>query len=345
MKTKSLVLFLIFVGATSVFVCFFSNQRPTFQTIITETHKQLNNLKNLKENLRTTEHQELVTEQKYLVALGLTKDRPQSTNPRWLNDTVPRIVSAITPKNVEYAIGFIHSARHFLPEYPIHLYVVGLDPTDMLLLKQHCMYSNCTIEKFDLALFPSHVSDFSIFAHRPLLIQHALNRLGAILWIDAVYRLTTTNLDPAVVRAREHGVASWGIDQPTSALTHPRMFEFFHTQQQNFYFHRMVEPAHVVLFDSDRIRSELMLPWVQCSLIPECIAPIGAQSSGCRFDKKPLYRYSGCHRYDASAFNVVLGIMFNFNTAPYLVKDHVFLLEEELNMEDRDNTTLAYVGT
>jgi len=48
MRTKSFVIFLIFVVATSVFLILVGNQRPSIQTIVTETHKQLNNLKNFK---------------------------------------------------------------------------------------------------------------------------------------------------------------------------------------------------------------------------------------------------------------------------------------------------------
>lgn len=46
----------------------------------------------------------------------------------------------------------------------------------------------------------------------------------------------------------------------------------------------------------------------------------GAQSGGCRFDKKPQYRYSGCHSYDASAFNIVLGLRYNFDESHYTYK-------------------------
>jgi hypothetical protein len=41
----------------------------------------------------------------------------------------------------------------------------------------------------------------------------------------------------------------------------------------------------------------------------------GAQDGGCRFDKKPHYRYSGCHRGDASALNVALGLHFHLDDA------------------------------
>lgn len=44
---------------------------------------------------------------------------------------------------------------------------------------------------------------------------------------------------------------------------------------------------------------------------------IGAQSNGCRFNKKPLYRYSGCHNYDVSAFNIVLGLTWNSDESKY----------------------------
>lgn len=44
---------------------------------------------------------------------------------------------------------------------------------------------------------------------------------------------------------------------------------------------------------------------------------LGAQSNGCKFNKKPLYRYSGCHGYDASAFNIVLGLTLHLDDSQY----------------------------
>lgn len=44
---------------------------------------------------------------------------------------------------------------------------------------------------------------------------------------------------------------------------------------------------------------------------------IGAQNSGCQFNKKPLYRYSSCHFTDASALSIVLGQFFNYNSETY----------------------------
>lgn len=45
---------------------------------------------------------------------------------------------------------------------------------------------------------------------------------------------------------------------------------------------------------------------------------LGAQNSGCQYDKKPQYRYSGCHLNDASALSVVLGQRFNYDSNEYL---------------------------
>lgn len=48
----------------------------------------------------------------------------------------------------------------------------------------------------------------------------------------------------------------------------------------------------------------------------------GAQTKGCRYDKKPQYRYSSCHGYDVSAFNIVLGIHYQFDSTPYAIKEN-----------------------
>lgn len=49
----------------------------------------------------------------------------------------------------------------------------------------------------------------------------------------------------------------------------------------------------------------------------------GAQSGGCKYNKKPQYRYSGCHGYDASAFNIVLGLTWAFDEKKYSLHNEV----------------------
>lgn len=41
---------------------------------------------------------------------------------------------------------------------------------------------------------------------------------------------------------------------------------------------------------------------------------------GCRFDKKPQYRYSGCHGQDASALSIVLGLRSGFEESAYAMR-------------------------
>ena len=37
-----------------------------------------------------------------------------------------------------------------------------------------------------------------------------------------------------------------------------------------------------------------------------------------------MFRYSGCHRYDESAFNIVLGEMFSFKESAYMGSEAFF---------------------
>jgi hypothetical protein len=179
----------------------------------------------------------------------------------------------------------------------------------------------CSLRRFELDQFPSHMADLKLSAFRPIMIQQVLDQAGAVVWLDLNMGVwgseSAARFKAAVAAAAGPAVYAWTLEQPTSALTHPGMFPFFQTEKQNFYFHRMVDPAGLILFNTRRVHDHLMLPWIRCALLAECISPIGAQSSGCRFDKKPLYRYSGCHFYDMSALNVVLGLMFDFDSRAY----------------------------
>ncbi|CAG5073684.1 Protein of unknown function [Cotesia congregata] len=73
-----------------------------------------------------------------------------------------------------------------------------------------------------------------------------------------------------------------------------------------------------------------------------------AQSVGCRFNKKPQYRYSGCHSYDESALNIVLGRYFNLDESRYISQEREScfveikpdeITEEYLSITRLNNTT------
>lgn len=205
----------------------------------------------------------------------------------------------------------------------------------------------CQIRKFHFETYPSHVSELKTAAYRSIIIQELLRDLKRtinyyrlslkrqhkklssqinLFWLDAHYRFINSRYSLISILQNStlntSGILSWPIEQPTSALTHPRMFEYFHITADNFFFHRMIRTGHLLISLNDSTWAQfqwgIMMPWVRCSLTVDCIAPLGSQwRSTCRLDKKPHYRYSGCHHYDMSALNVVLGIAFNFSSTIY----------------------------
>ncbi|XP_023706719.1 uncharacterized protein LOC111864022 [Cryptotermes secundus] len=284
MRTKNFVLFLICVVATSIFLILVGNQRPSIQTLVTETHKQLNNLKNFKENLENAEEKRFLADDKYLTLLGFTEHPRLYPAAIWKNTSLPIIVT----------------------------YLQG-----------HCNSSRCSVINFELSFFPSHVEEERLHAFRPLIIQDALNKAGAVLFLESDQRLVTGHLEPLIQQALGGaGVVSWATHYATSSLTHPKMFDYFQTKVDSFFFLPMVESTVLLFYNLPGVHNGLMLPWVQCALTPDCILPIGAQSGGCRFNKKPQYRYSGCHRYDGSALNIVLGLKFGFDEGKYTYRGH-----------------------
>ena len=81
---------------------------------------------------------------------------------------------------------------------------------------------------------------------------------------------------------------------PTSSLTHPKMFSRLGlVNAEDYNFQHMADLKALLIYNTAEVHNKLMNPWVRCALLDDCIEPIGAQSTGCRFDKKPKYRYSG----------------------------------------------------
>lgn len=345
MRTKGLLLLLICIAGSSIVFIAFSNQRPSIQTLVTETHKQL---RNFQENLKDVEEKRLVTDSKYLAMLGL--DGLTSTTPFSLKSQNVTVVSLIRPGNEQHIYGFVRNVSHFLPNNSIVIYSVGLNDDSLQSVRAACNSTRCNVIHFDLSPFPAHVEDDRLHVYRPLVIQTALNTLGNILYMDSNVRLNSSDISKYL--SPKSGILTWPTRHAISSLTHPKMYEYFHVSVDSFYFLKLIRASHLVIRNSKEIREKVMLPWVQCSLTRDCICPIGAQSAGCRFNKKPQYRYSGCHAYDTSALNIVLGLHFNFDDTYYMHQERETyfnkiqpgeIAEEYLQIARQNNATEANV--
>lgn len=317
MKTKSFLLFSTSVFAISIFLIVFHSQPPqSIQSIVTQTHQHIKDFQVSlpQENLRDVQENHLVQEEKYERILGLGGKAEA-----WHNTTTPAIVTYSRGDAHAQAVAFVRAIAR-LP-YTVLLYNIGLKPYSLAVISNYCNSSKCAVVDFDLSDFPSHVSDESIHSFRPLIIQHALSRVGGVIFCETSQRWIGTSAELAELWTRASsdkgtGVLAWQRHAAVTSLTHPRMFHYFHASLDDFLFVQMVDVTRLIVVDKPST-VEIMRPWIQCALTVDCIMPIGAQSGGCRFDKKPQYRYSGCHGQDASALSIVLGLRAGFEEARY----------------------------
>ncbi|RVE42111.1 hypothetical protein evm_013223 [Chilo suppressalis] len=140
---------------------------PSIQNIVTQTHQHIKDFQvsvSPQENLRDVQENHLVQEERYFRLLGLLGGVEV-----WHNTTQPVLVTHARGDSHALAVNFVRAAAR-LP-YTVLLYNLGLKPYSLTVVSNYCNSSKCAIIDFDLEVFPSHVSDESIHAFRPLIIQ------------------------------------------------------------------------------------------------------------------------------------------------------------------------------
>ena len=72
----------------------------------------------------------------------------------------------------------------------------------------------------------------------------------------------------------------------------------------------------IAMIETKDIFEYILQPWVYCSLIRDCIAPLGSTLQ-CNFNNMQNMHSANCHRYDQSVLNVLLAHYFNGNSNIY----------------------------
>lgn len=188
------------------------------------------------------------------------------------------IVSYVVSGQTASAISLIQNIATKLPNDTLLLYDVGLNDDDARSLNAYCNNTKCSVIVYDLSPFPAYVSDERMHAFRPLLIKDALNHSKSILFIENNVRMRSLTLDHRADVFRHlngSGVLGWTTRLAVSSRTHPKMFDYFQTDAENFMFLPMVSLDAVVFTDSELVNEQILLPWIKCTLTSECIHPIG----------------------------------------------------------------------
>ncbi|XP_062547443.1 uncharacterized protein LOC134213013 [Armigeres subalbatus] len=314
MRTKHFLLLLFAVIGTSLLFILFGpagQQNDSIKNIVSQTHEQLRNLQN---NLREANEQHPEMDPKYLAQLGFTHSLYNGTRYNF------SVVTYTQSGEVASTILYAQNIATKLPSEQLLIYDLGLSESDLHTLQAFCNSSRCSVITYDLSSLPSYVTDENMHAFRPIIIHDALARARTVLFTENNVRLRNSGKELAEIRTKTEntsGVMGWTTQQAVTSRTHPKMFDYFDTDSDNFQFLPMVSLDFVFFVSTPSVNDKIMLPWVRCMLTPECLHPIGAQSAGCKYNKKPQYRYSGCHGYDTSAFNIILGLTFGFDEAKY----------------------------
>lgn len=335
MRTKNFLIFLvliIFTGLLFIILGPATEQNDSLKNIVTQTHQQI---KVLQENLRNSREKSLEIDEKYLEILGF---KPIPTVPNDMTTRNFSVVTYVQAGQLDTAVLYAQNIQTKLPNVSLLIYDLGLSEDDLRTLTGNfCNNSKCSVIPFDLTPYPNFVNDDRMHAYRPLIIKNALMYSRVILFTenDVRIRSNVTAKDVNLFKEKTEkngtlGVLGWTTTkQAISSRTHPKMFEYFNTNPDSFYFLPMISINAVFFIRTPQVINSIMLPWIKCVLTQECLHPIGAQSGGCKYNKKPQYRYSGCHGYDESAFSIVLGLTSNFDETKYSIPGDAPLFSTE----------------
>lgn len=216
-----------------------------------------------------------------IIKLNQTTHPQNQSNPQ-NQRTNFTIVSYVLNGQAAAAISLIQNIGTKLPNETLLLYDIGLSDDDSRALNAYCNNTKCSVIGYDLSQFPAYVSDERMHAFRPIIIKDALNHSKCILFIENNVRIRNLSNDfrtELINHVNGSGVLGWTTRLAVSSRTHPKMFDYFQTDADNFIFLPMVSMDAVLFVDSNLVIEKILLPWIKCTLTPECIHPIGKQQT------------------------------------------------------------------
>ena len=131
LRSKNFLILVLFVLATSISIWLISIPTPNLRNIMSETHKQISNLKNINV-MPMHDEREINLDETYLELLGFTDHPKLYPNSVDSGLKVPVIVSGVYSSNYENAFLLIESVQKYFPDRQVMIFDLGLGSYELV---------------------------------------------------------------------------------------------------------------------------------------------------------------------------------------------------------------------
>lgn len=133
LRSKNFLILMLFVLATSISIWLVSVPTPNIRTIMTETGKQISNLKNMNVmQPKKPAMKEITIAETYLELLGFSDNPSLYPNATDEKLNVPVVVTGVTSGTYENAFTLIKSVQKHLPSKHVMIFDLGLNSYELV---------------------------------------------------------------------------------------------------------------------------------------------------------------------------------------------------------------------
>lgn len=209
---------------------------------------------------------------------------------------------------------FLYSLNEIKPTVEDHqfprvvVYNIGMNRTQLPVLDQ--LQANGLVDEvilFDHERYPRFwdvAIDAGQYAWKTGIVNDARVRYGGILvWLDAGNQVTTEFIlnIPNIITQDYQGFWSPKSTSYMGKWTHPGMFKFFKANIKEYKYKSNCNGA-AIGFDTTNstIVNDIILPWFECGLQKDCIAPPGSSRANHRQDQAVLTYLAYAHGHQCT---------------------------------------------
>ena len=260
------------------------------------------------------------------------------------------VVSSISSNHLNEATEMIVSVQKHMPNTKLIMYSLGLTNGEMALLRSYC---NVEVRVFDFDKYPNisyAKNHLRTFVWKPIVVKEVSEQYEVVMYFDSSIRLNGPITDkilkylqssPGFISGPWWGNKCLNSNMPIVSFTHDETLKYLFPKKSNNITALRKELSvwgHLqagcwIMWINSEMKRKLLDNWVDCALHEQCMAPKKADIDGCLILTKIIFTgyaadgtYTGCHRYDQSALNIILYREFGPGSTENICHELVFNL-------------------